>query len=174
MKVLSISRNATNVTTETWNEEMLLKKWCWLAGYRGATNIQFVKRKTESVKCNKAKNNKTRSANIREHFLRGIFKDKRWEFDPWLGRSLRKDMEIRSSILAWRILWTEEPGGLQSVGSWRVTGSCLWPERLSMQVHTRVTVPFTPQIDLYYWMLCHLLNSTFLGEKNIYRIYKGN
>ena len=26
-------------------------------------------------------------------------------------------MATHSSILAWRILWTEEPGGLQSVGS---------------------------------------------------------
>ena len=30
---------------------------------------------------------------------------------------LEKDMATHSSILAWRILWTEEPGGLQSTGS---------------------------------------------------------
>ena len=30
---------------------------------------------------------------------------------------LEKEMAIHSSILAWRILWTEEPGRLQSVGS---------------------------------------------------------
>ena len=29
-------------------------------------------------------------------------------------------METHSSILAWRIPWTEEPGGLQSIGSQRV------------------------------------------------------
>ena len=29
-------------------------------------------------------------------------------------------MAIHSSILAWKILWTEEPGGLQSIGSQRV------------------------------------------------------
>ena len=29
-------------------------------------------------------------------------------------------MPINSSILAWRIPWTEEPGGLQSIGSQRV------------------------------------------------------
>ena len=29
-------------------------------------------------------------------------------------------MVTHSSILAWRILWTEEPGGLQSMGSQRV------------------------------------------------------
>ena len=37
-----------------------------------------------------------------------------WE-DP-----LEKGMAIHSSILAWRIPWSEEPGGLQSMGSQRV------------------------------------------------------
>ena len=36
-----------------------------------------------------------------------------------LGREdpLEKEMATHSSILAWRIPWTEEPGGLQSTGS---------------------------------------------------------
>ena len=33
---------------------------------------------------------------------------------------LEKGMDTHSSIFAWRIPWTEEPGGLQSVGSQRV------------------------------------------------------
>ena len=33
---------------------------------------------------------------------------------------LEKGMAIHSSILAWRIPWTEESGGLQSMGSQRV------------------------------------------------------
>ena len=37
-----------------------------------------------------------------------------WE-DP-----LEEGMATQSSILAWRIPWTEEPGGLQSMGSQRV------------------------------------------------------
>ena len=37
-----------------------------------------------------------------------------WE-DP-----LEKEMATHSSILAWRIPWTEEPGGLQSMGLQRV------------------------------------------------------
>ena len=37
-----------------------------------------------------------------------------WE-DP-----LEKEMATHSSTLAWRIPWTEEPGGLQSTGSQRV------------------------------------------------------
>ena len=32
---------------------------------------------------------------------------------PGLGRFLEKGMATHSSILAWRIPWTEEPGGLQ-------------------------------------------------------------
>ena len=33
---------------------------------------------------------------------------------------LEKEMAMHSSILAWKIPWTEEPGGLQSMGSQRV------------------------------------------------------
>jgi len=33
---------------------------------------------------------------------------------------LEKEMATYSSILAWRIPWTEEPGGLQSTGLQRV------------------------------------------------------
>ena len=34
--------------------------------------------------------------------------------------SLEKEMATHSSVLAWRIPWTEEPGWLQSMGSQRV------------------------------------------------------
>ena len=39
---------------------------------------------------------------------------------PGLGRSLEKGKTTHSSILAWRIPWTEEPGRLQSMGPQRV------------------------------------------------------
>jgi len=50
----------------------------------------------------------------------------------WVGSlgqedSLEKEMEIHSSILAWRILWTEEPGGVQSLGSQKVSLKWLSP-----------------------------------------------
>ena len=35
---------------------------------------------------------------------------------PGLGRSPEEEMATHSSILAWEILWTEEPGGLQPMG----------------------------------------------------------
>ena len=36
------------------------------------------------------------------------------------GDPLEKNMATHSNILAWRIPWTEEPGGLQSIGPQRV------------------------------------------------------
>ena len=39
---------------------------------------------------------------------------------PGLARSLRGRMATHSSILAWGIPWTEEPGGIWSLGSQRV------------------------------------------------------
>ena len=42
------------------------------------------------------------------------FQSQHWE------ETLEKGMATRSSILAWRNPWTDEPGGLQSIGSQRV------------------------------------------------------
>ena len=51
--------------------------------------------------------------------------------EAYLGREdpLEEGMATRSSVLAWRIPWTEEPGRLQSMGSQRV--------RLTEWAHTR-------------------------------------
>ena len=51
-------------------------------------------------------------------------------WDTWvrsLGREdpLKKAVAIHSSILAWDLSWTEEPGGLQSKGSQRVRHDCM-------------------------------------------------
>ena len=45
---------------------------------------------------------------------------KRHGFDPWVRKILEESTATHSSIPAWRIPWTEEPGGLQSLGSQRV------------------------------------------------------
>ena len=39
---------------------------------------------------------------------------RRCGFDPWVRKM---EMATHDSILAWEIPWTEEPGGLQSMGS---------------------------------------------------------
>ena len=46
----------------------------------------------------------------------------RWKCRSWLSieRRPEKAMAPHSSVLAWKIPWTEEPGRLQSMGSLRV------------------------------------------------------
>ena len=48
-------------------------------------------------------------------------------WDQSLGQEdpLEKKMAIHSSILAWKIPWTEEPGGLQFMGLERVGHDCM-------------------------------------------------
>ena len=47
---------------------------------------------------------------------------RRCRFDLWVGKNpVEKEIWSPSSILAWEIPWTEEPGGLQSMGSQRDT-----------------------------------------------------
>ena len=45
---------------------------------------------------------------------------KTWVWSLSWEEPLEEGMATHSSILAWRSLWTEEPGGLQSLGSQRV------------------------------------------------------
>ena len=39
---------------------------------------------------------------------------------PGLGRSPKGDTATHFNVLAWKIPWTEKPGGLRSIGSQRV------------------------------------------------------
>ena len=47
-------------------------------------------------------------------------KSKRHRFDPRIGKNTEEGMATHSSVLAWRIPETGEPGGLTSMGSHRV------------------------------------------------------
>ena len=71
-----------------------------------------------------------------------VTKDRRW-WEP-----VEKEMATHSSILAWRIPWIEEPGGLQSMGSQRVRHdwviehtmrACPYLGSPSMLIHARLT-----------------------------------
>ena len=46
-----------------------------------------------------------------------------WVLSLGWGDHLEKGMATHSNILAWRVQWTEESGGLQSVGSQKVRHS---------------------------------------------------
>ena len=50
---------------------------------------------------------------------------------PGLGRSLEQGMATHSSILSWRIPWTEEAGRLQSMGSQRAGQDLVTEQQVS-------------------------------------------
>ena len=52
---------------------------------------------------------------------------------PWLGRSPGVGSDNHPSIPAWKILWTEESGGLQSIGLQKLT-------QLNMHTHSIIIV----------------------------------
>ena len=51
---------------------------------------------------------------------------------------LEKEMTTHSSILAWRIPWTEEPGGLQSMGLHRRTRLSNFPFTFRVKAMTNL------------------------------------
>ena len=60
--------------------------------------------------------------------------------DMWIqplgpAEPLEEEMETHSSVLAWKIPWTEEPGRLQSMGSQRVRHDWV-TEDAHMQIFT--------------------------------------
>ena len=61
-----------------------------------------------------------------------------WSLDQ--EDSLKEEMAICSNSLAWKIPWTEEPGRLQSMESWRVRYS--WATEHSTHVHTRKYIQY--------------------------------
>ena len=78
-----------------------------------------------------------------------------WETQVWcLGREdpLEKEMAAHSSILAWSISWTEEPGGLQSMGSQRVWHD--WLTNTYTHTHTHNTHTHTHTEHLIYASHC--------------------
>ena len=63
---------------------------------------------------------------------------------PWR----EKEMVTQSSTLAWRIPWTEEPGGLQSTGSQRVGHDCVTEFHFSMKWISRMHTYIPSPLDL--------------------------
>ena len=69
---------------------------------------------------------RTEIVNLMYLLFRLSDKESTWKRDTWVqslgwDNHLEKGMATHSSILAWRIPWTEEPGGLQSRGFRRQT-----------------------------------------------------
>ena len=74
-----------------------------------------------------------------------------WGLIPGLGRSPGGGNATHSSILAWRISWTEEPGGLQTTGLQRVGHH--WAHTQPPSDCERVAPPqqWTPHLWAFSW-----------------------
>ena len=81
-----------------------------------------------------------------------------WE-DP-----LEKGMATHSSICAWRIPWTEKPGGLQSTGFHRVGQD--WSTLA--QMHTTLIVK---HLDLLLWRYFERFIPRVIGENPLIKIF---
>ena len=89
----------------------------------------------------------------------------------FLGRedSLEKEMATHSNTLAWRIPWTEEPGGLQSMGSQSWT---------QLSDYTSSTTPSSPGMSgcllclcpfhMFFFLLLNYLSPQLLIEKLLF------
>ena len=81
-----------------------------------------------------------------------------WE-DP-----LEEEMATHSSLLAWKIPWTEEPGGLQPMGGIQFTGR----KESDMTEHTHTPLYPTSSSVSLAWTPDHLTSCCFIS--NIYLI----
>ena len=85
-----------------------------------------------------------------------------WE-DP-----LEEGMAIHSSILAWRIPWSEEPGGLQSIGSWRIGHNWATKHACMLATHRSSVVQSLSRnnITMEYLNLGHLLSTPCMNTRS--------
>ena len=63
-----------------------------------------------------------------------------WVQSLGLDDPLEKETATHSSILAWKISWTEEPGGLQSMGSQRIRHDSVTNTYLPLLTTLKVTL----------------------------------
>ena len=74
----------------------------------------------------------------------------RYGFDHWFRKNpLEKEMATHSSILAWRIPWTEEPGGLQSIGLQKV--GHYWSDLACMHLESLISKYWVLNIWVNEW-----------------------
>ena len=82
-------------------------------------------------------------------------------------------MATHSSIHAWKIPWTEEPGGLQSMGSQRVRHDwatsvcvCTWLNHILVHTYTTICLPVHQLMDIWinfaFWLLWIILPWTLV------------
>ena len=94
-------------------------------------------------------------------------RQKRHRFYPWVGKNpLEECMATHSAILAWRIPWTEEPSGLQSVGLFIKSQKGLkWLSMHSITAWSRL-------LDCYFFCFTHCSNFDFCAQNTHFLVYK--
>ena len=63
-------------------------------------------------------------------------------------RALEREMATHSSVFAWRIPWTGEPGGLPSMGSHRVRHD--WSNLAAAYIHIYIYIYIRYILDIYW------------------------
>ena len=94
---------------------------------------------------------------------------------------LEKEMATHSSILVWRNPWTEEPGGLQSMGHKESNRTEQLPHILELLPEAELKPWFlTPLLVLLAlkqagiwdpWLQCLYLDKCFLNQQNTKKVY---
>ena len=87
-------------------------------------------------------------------------RQKRRGFDPWVGETPWRRAWQLSRNLALRIPWTEEPGGLQSIGSHRVRHDWSDLAQYRMCEYTHTLLPVSLAKVLNSWPLYSLIHNT--------------
>ena len=83
---------------------------------------------------------------------------------------LEKGMTAYSSILAWRIPWTEEPGGLQSKGSQRVGHDRSNFHRNSTGNRNYITVAATYSVSSFLSVMLSIYLAFYLHNISFIRV----
>ena len=87
---------------------------------------------------------------------------------PWLGRSPGEGNGY-SSILAWRIPWIEEPGGLLSMGSQEVTHDWV----TIVHTHCHYWFGSSKVLDFYNWLVLKYVKYVYVKHvKYVYISYE--
>ena len=91
-----------------------------------------------------------------------------WVQSPDWENPLEKGMATQSYILAWKIPWTEEPGGLQSMGLWRVRHD--WTTE-HMLTQTHICKTLKKIYCIWFTMLCYFLVYGKVNQLYIYPLF---
>ena len=91
---------------------------------------------------------------------------------PGSGNSEKKGMATHSSIFAWRIPWTEEPGGLQSMRFQRVRHDWVTNTSFSFKLPAKEAVETVPSSPFYLgWPWLQFTTSELLLRASRKRLY---